>query len=59
VVRELADVQRTILGPWRKPLGAETMVAADETSHCSSTAPVSSRASSMPISRAARVKPTR
>ncbi|WP_061710726.1 hypothetical protein [Kocuria palustris] len=33
VVRELADVQRTILGPWRKPLGAETMVAADETSH--------------------------
>ena len=30
VVRELADVQRTILGPWRKPLGAETMAAADE-----------------------------
>lgn len=29
VVRELADVERTILGPWRKPLGAQTMAAAE------------------------------
>lgn len=31
VVRELADVQRTILGPWRKPLGVETMAASEQT----------------------------